>query len=197
MTAGTLPEMWQELCLIGIIPEGGSEIQFAGATEDITAMEWMEKPMSGIQLVNGGHAAKYEKNTDESITMKVYPLKADDGTTDSFVQLFHPQDTADSTQPILAVNTLTRKKFGIILLWAEDLPATAGAIPDAAKTAYRIQCVNAYLTSYKLDYSEKVMSAELTFKWTPFTKAAVANKREESTDGSVQLPAAITTATSF
>ncbi len=197
MTAGTLPEMWQELCLIGIIPEGGSEIQFAGATEDITAIEWMEKPMSGIQLVNGGHAAKYEKNTDESITLKVYPLKADNATTDSFVQLFHPQATPDTTQPIMVANTLTRKKFGIILLWAETLPATAGAIPAAEKTAYRIQCVNAYMTAYKLDYSEKVLSAELTFKWTPFTKAAVANKREESTTGATQLPAAITTATGF
>ena len=197
MTAGTLPEMWQELCLIGLIPEGGSEIQLAAATEDITAFEWMEKPMSGIQLVNGGHAAKYEKNTDESITMKVYPLKADDATTDSFVQLFHPQGTPDTTQPIMVANSLTRKKFGLILLWAETLPATAGAIPAEGKTAYRIQCVNAYMTSYKLDYSEKVLSAELTFKWTPFTKAAVANKREESTTGATQLPAAITSATGF
>ena len=197
MTAGTYPDMWQELCLIGIRPEGGSEIQFAGATEDITAMDWMEKPMSGIQLVNGGHAAKYEKNTDESITMKVYPIKADDGATDSFVQLFHPQATPDSTQPIMVANTITRKKFGLILLWAEKLPDTAGAIPEAGKTAYRIQCVNAYITNYSLDYSEKVLSAELTFKWTPFTKAAVGNKREESTNGSVQLPAAITTATGF
>jgi hypothetical protein len=46
--AGITPDSWKEICLIGIIPNGGSEVQFAGLTEDITAMDWMEKDIEGM-----------------------------------------------------------------------------------------------------------------------------------------------------
>ena len=195
--AGVLPDSWQEQCLIGIIPDGGSEIQFAGFTQDVTAMDFGEKDIEGQALVNGGRVAKFTPMTDEMITLKVYPVKADDAAVDSVVQAFHKQGTADTTSPIVVDNTITRQKFGLILLWAETLPATAGALPAISKTAYRIQVINAYMTRYVPSYDDKELTAEITFKWPAFQKDASANKREESTDGTVQLPAAITTATSF
>lgn len=204
MTA-TEPDMWQETALIGIIPEGDSEIQFACITEDITGLDFGDKEIEGLPTVCGGRLMKITPQADETITMKMYPINAnvDDGGSplkaDGIVQLFHPQSAEDSSEPILVDNTRTRSKFGIILLWSTTLPATAGAQPAAGQYAYRIQIINAYMTSYKLNYDDKVLSAEVTFKWGPFDKDGSANKREESVSGTSgqQLPAGITSATSF
>ena len=208
MTASTYNiDAWKEFCLIGIIPEaypaaagGGSEIAFAGMTEDITGIDWGEKDIEGSPLVNGGRVVKNTPMTDESITLKMYPTDAlldSASVADGLVQLFHPQAEEDVTQPIVADNTIYRRRFGLILLWGETLPATAGTQPAISTKAYRIQVINAYMTSYKLNYDDKIMSAEVTFKWAPFSKSASSNKREESTDGSAQLAAAITSSTSF
>ena len=209
MTAASTLDIdsWKEFCLIGIIPQayptgagGASEIAFAGMTEDITAMDWGERDIEGMPLVNGGRVIKCSPMGDESITFKMYPTDVLLDTSDvaeGVAQLFHPQTTEDATQPVVVDNSIYRRKFGLIILWSETLPATAGALPAESKKAYRIQVVNAYMTSYKLNYDDKMLSAEVTFKWAPFTKAAGSNKREESTDGSAQLPAAITSSTTF
>ena len=201
------PDAWKEFCLIGIIPEdypsgagGGSEIQFAGITDEISAMDWGERDIEGVPLVNGGRVVKTSPMGDETLTLKMYPVDALLDTSDvgnGVVQLFHPQSTESATEPIIVDNSIYRRKFGIILLWATTLPATAGAVPAAGESAYRIQIVNAYMTGYKLNYDDKVMSAEVTFKWAPFQKDASPNKREESTAGSTQLASGITSATSF
>ena len=85
-----------------------------------------------------------------------------------------------------------------MILWAENLGADAMSIPSTGN-AYRIQIINAYMTSYKPSFDDKLKSAEVTFKWAPFDKSAAANKREESTQSSADdpLPSAITTAISF
>jgi hypothetical protein len=133
---------------------------------------------------------------DESITLKLYPTDVTLAAGGGMAQLFHPQSTADSTQPILASNTKERRRFGIVILWAEKMPATAVTVPDVDTKAYRITIVNAYMTEYKLNYDDSVLSAEVTFKWTPFNKAGTANKKEDSTDSTV-LANAITTATTM
>jgi len=205
--AGVAPDAWKEFCLIGIIPEayptgagGGTEIAFAGMTEDISGMDWGDRDIEGMALVNGGRVVKNSPMEDESITFKMYPvdqLLDTANVANGVAQLFHPQTAEDVTQPVVVDNSIYRRRFGLILLWANTLPATAGALPAEGVNAERVQIINAYMTSYKLNYDDKVLSAEVTFKWAPFSKAATANKREESTDGSVQLAAAITSSTSF
>lgn len=194
--AGVYPDAWREVCKIGII-QGTTCTEFAGFTEDITAMDWGEKDIEGLPLVNGGRVVKFTPMTDESITLKVYPVKADANTTESVSQLFHPQTALDSTVPIVVNNSLTRNQFGIILLWATTLPATSQTVPGDSIPAYRIQVINAYMTSYKPSFDDKIFSAEVTFKWAPFAKDGTKNKREESTDGSQPLAAAITSATTM
>lgn len=195
--AGQDPDAWKELCLISIIPLGDSALSFEGFTEDITAMDWGDKDIEGVAQVNGGRVVKYNSMGDESITLKVYPINAELTADEGVVQHFHKQSSDDTAQPIVVDNTITRDTFGIVILWAETLPANAVTLPAISKTASRIQIINARMTSYKPSYDDKMFSAEITFKWAPFQKGAGANKREESTDGSVQLAAAITTATSF
>lgn len=194
----TYPDAWKEVCKIGVITSASaSAIEFAGFTEDITAMDWGEKDIEGVAMLNGGRVVKFTPMTDESITMKVYDVRADSATANSVIQLFNPQGTADSTQPILVNNTITRNPYGLILLWADTLPATSQTVPSASACAYRIQIVNAYMTKCAPSFDDKVKSAEVTFKWAPFQKDGTANKREESTDGTSQLPAALTSNTTL
>ena len=191
-TAANAPDSYKEVCLVGIIDlTGAAEVQWAGMTEDITAMDWGDKAIEGMPLVNGGRVVKWTPQSDESVTMKICPVTAIKNGTGA-VQWFHPKSTADSTQPIAVDNTRRRDTHRIILTWANELPATAGATisADGTTTCYRVQIVNAYCTSYKPSFDDKHFSAEVTFKWTPFNKAGVANKREESCDGSAILPAA-------
>jgi len=195
--AGTLPDAYKEVCRISIINNAGTAVAFDGFTEDITAMDWGEKDIEGMALVNGGRVVKFTPMSDESMTLKIYPTRADTAVTNSVAQLFHPQSTADSTQPIAVDNRYQRDPCGIVILWATTLPATAQTVPAGSVTAERIQIINAYPTKYTPSFDDKVKSAEITFKWAPFAKDATRNKREESTDGSEYLPAAITSATSY
>lgn len=189
-------DAWQEFCLIDIQEKGGANYQFAGITEDITAMDWGEKDVEGIALANGGRVVKRTPMTDESITFKCYPLSAE-LSQNGIVQWMHPQGTAISdasvVEPIAVANTNFRRKHRVVLLWASELPATptgAATATTGTDAAYRMQIFNAYLTSYKPSFDDKIMSAEMTFKWAPFQKDGTRNKIEESTSGtSAVLPA--------
>lgn len=201
MTAASnnIPDAWKEVCLVSIY-NGSSEIELAAITEDITAMDWGDKDIGGLSLLTGGRIVKWTPQADESITMKVYPVDAFvSGVTTAAgtAQLFHPQSTADSNQPIVVDNTRTRNKHKIVILTAETLPSSAGTVPTSGLSAQRIQVINAYMTKYAPSFDDKVWSAEISFKWTPFNKNGDANKREESTDGSADLPAITTATTSF
>jgi len=187
MGAGTDPDAWKDRCMISIVVSA-TAYTFEGFTEDITAMDWGDKDIEGVALVNGGRVVKFNPMGDESITMKVYPINAENTSDEGVVQHFHPQNPKDATQPIAVDNSLERYKHKVILLWAETLPPNATTQPAIGNTAYRIQIINAYMTSYKPSYDDKTFSAEVTFKWTPFQKDGTANKREESTDGTVVLP---------
>lgn len=189
-----IPDAWTEFCLVSVLPDGGSEYQFASLTEDITAMDWGEKDIEGVPTLSGGRIVKKTPMTDESITFKVYPVKAD--LSGGVVQLFHPQDTADSSQPIVVENDKDRKVHRLILLWAHALPTNASQLPVAGPT-YRIQAINAYMTKYTPSFDGKILTAEVTFKWTPFNSSGTANKREESSDDTTALAAATTSATSW
>jgi len=194
MTA--VPSAWDEFCLIGITNDGGSEVQFAALTEDITAMDFGEKDIEGVANLKGGRITKFTPMTDESVTLKVYPVDVKlDGN--GVAQWFHPQSTDDTDSPALVKNTKEREKHRVVILLSTNLPASAGTLPQTGAPAYRIQIANAYVTRYVPSFDGKIYSAEMTIKWVPFTKDGTGNKYEESTDGTVLLPAAGTSATAI
>jgi len=197
----TVPCEWQEIAMIGIIPENGTILEFAGMTEDISSFDWQVKDVDVRNLVNGGQCTTFTAPGIESMTLKIVPTDVSI-SANGVAQLFNPLAAGtgwgeDIINPIVVDNSIYRRKFGIILLWATAFPATSATATAAGEAAYRVQVINAYMTDYKLDYSDKQLTAEVTFKWAPRQKDASANKREESTDGSAQLAAGITTATSF
>lgn len=197
MAAGTDPEAWQELCRIDIVDKDGTVYNFDGFTEDITGLEIGDKDIEGLPLVNGGRLVKITPEGDTTFTMKVYPVNVENESNRGVMQLFHPQSSILDSSPVVVDHSHRRDKYGIIFLWAETLPDDASTLPEEGNTAYRIQTINAYMTSAKLNYDDKILSAEVTFKVPPFNKDADPNIRHESTDGSTQLAAAITSNTSF
>lgn len=207
MTA-TSVEAWKERAYVSIVPQptpdgagGGSFIAFGGFSEDIVALDWGKKDVEGLPLLNGGRITKFSPMGDELVTFKVYPLSAllDDGSdnAEGADQWFNPQSSEDDTEPIVADNTIDRRKFKIVILWAATLPANAQTLPAAGVTARRVQIINAYLAEYPEDFGDKLLTQQLTFKWAPFDKSASANKRVESTTGVSQLSAVTTATASF
>jgi len=197
ITAEGFPDSWDEIALVSLVKTDGTistdEVELGCLIEDITAFDWMEKDIKTKVMVCGGRTvSKIPFEDAEGLTMKVIPVSADlDGTGVS--QMFHPQTADDTTDPIVVLNTLRRNTYDIAILQSSELPsATLGAldIPAADKSAQRILIKNAYMTAYKPSYDDKQWSAEITFKWAPFTKAGASNKQEDSTDGSAQLSAA-------
>lgn len=196
MAAATaMPDAWTELCLIGVTSEDdlNDEHEFAAYTEDVT-WDTGDKDIEGVALTSGGRVVKPIPMTDESVTMKVYPVSVA-LTEGGFAQLFHKDTVADTSEPYVVTSTAQRKKHRLIFVWSTDLPAAASAIPQPGSPAYRIQVVNAYMTGYKLNYDDKILSAETTFKWAPFTRAGIGNKREESTTGSTLATAMLAKST--
>lgn len=196
------PDAWKEFCKISILKEGASqsEFQFDALTEDITAMDFGEKDTEGIVNLKGGRITRDVPMTDESVTLKVYPVDVNLGAN-GVAQWFHPQGLNtgddDTTQPIIVKNTKERVKHRVVFLWSTRLPSTAAGLPGLGEPALRMQIVNANVTRYVPSNDGKVLSAEMTLKWSPFQKDGSENKREESTDGSVLLPDASSTATTF
>lgn len=193
----TTTEAFTEFCLIGVSREQGTlvEQQFAALTEDITGMEFGEKDVEGIPTVSGGRIIKKVSMTDESVTMKMYPISASlDG--DGVVGNFHPQSVVDSADPIVVQNTNLRNRHKVVFLWSTNLPTAASTVTVAGAQSYRIQVINAYMTKYTPSFDDKILSAEVTFKWAPFNKAGIGNKREESAS-TAALAAATASATSW
>jgi len=173
-------EAFTEFCLVGIQSENdASEVQYAGITEDITGIEFPEKDIEGMPLVNGGNVVKKTPSTTGTITLKVYPIGiANDGTgVGQFLA-----GTVDATDPFTVDLSLSRLRHKIVLVWAENLPATAGAVFATGNgDGYRITIVNAYCTSVKPSFDDKILSAEVTFKYAAFQKDASPNMKQEST----------------
>ncbi len=135
--------------------------------------------------------------TDESITLKVYPVTAkSDGT--GVIQHFHPQTVARAGSPISILNSNSRDKHKLIFLWATKLPSAASTIPRG-EASYRMQVINAYMTRCVPSFDDKIKSSEVTFKWVPFNKSGSANKKEESctSTSTASLTTVTTSATSF
>ena len=192
----TQPDTWSEFVLVDIMPEGGSNYRFGALIEDISAMDWGEKDIEGKVMINGGRRVATKPMTDESISMKLFSVGHD--LDEGMLQHFHPQGTADSTDPIVVQNTNNRKRFRIIILQSTKILSMGGAtsIPPASEPSERIQIINAYLTKCKPSMDDKVKSWEVTFKWAPFNSSGTGNKKEESTPTTV-LAAITTSATSF
>lgn len=187
------PSSWTEVFKFSVQIKGGSVVEFAGITEDITGLEFDKKDFESVALANGGRVEKWKPQEDESATFKIWPLPGQEAnlTGGGFNQLIHPQTTADSTEPLVVANTRNRNKHQFVVLWATGIEALASATTatGTGNYAHRITVKNAYITELKPMMEDKTLGSEVTFKWTPFDRDGTSNKTVESTTGTTQLSA--------
>jgi hypothetical protein len=177
----TTTESWTEFHLVGIQAEGESEIQFAAFAEDITAFEYGERNIEGVPLLNGGHIVKKNRMGDETITMKVYPVGVNKG--DYGINEFLGGTAATGTDPYTVLQTNARKRHRIVVLSAASLPnAPTVASGTVSGAGLRDTVINAYCTKVTNNFDDKHRSAEITFKWAPFDRNGLANRKGESTN---------------
>jgi hypothetical protein len=187
-------EAQQEIFLLGVKGENdSSEIQYAGFTEDITNVEYGKKDFDQIVLINGGRIKKFLPQDTGEFTIKCYPLGVARDANGSMA-LF--SGTVPASDPYKVINNYKHENARLVFLWAETLPGTASAATTSANGyAERLTVINANEVEVKPDYSDKIKSCEVTFKWNPFMKSGTANCCYESTYGT-GLSAVTATSTS-
>ena len=183
MTAAAVSDAWQEVCLIGISIQAGSDIQFAGLTETVD-FDLGEKGIEGVPLVNGGRVTKWSPEGDATITFEAYPLQAgtDTGTTaKGFYDLMH---TVDASVPIRVVNDRTRNKYRVLVLWTNDTTVTtAQSTTTNTYSALRIGLADGHFTSVKPSFTDGILKFTVEYKCAAFDKSGTANKMMESCAG--------------
>jgi len=172
------PDAWEEIALIGIQRLNGTEVQFAGLTESIDFDEG-EKDIEYIPIVNGGGVTKNVPAKESTITLEAYPLQKGtyaSATATGFDDLFHGDDSGD------VINTTTKDRFRVTIMWTKSTTATAsGAVTAAAgNPTYRRAYAEARLTSVKPSFTDGILKFSVKFKVPPFGKDAVGNIKVQS-----------------
>ena len=109
----------------------------------------------------------------------MYPVNASDVDNGGFEQSF-VGGTYDTTVPILTDTTttlaagvqFTRRGFLVAILWTDDDTAVdaSALLKTDNKVARRFYAKNARITSYKEDFTDKILKATVVFKFPPVTK---------------------------
>jgi len=184
MTADAVDDTWMETCLIGISKIDGSDLQFAAITETVD-IDLGEKDIDPVALVNGGRVTKWTPEGVSTITFEGYPLEAgtDSGTTGKgFYDLMHDVDAA---VPIRVVNSRTRDKYRVLVLWTNDSTATTAQSATAENSsALRIGLADGHFTSVKASFTDGALKMTATYKVAAFDKAGAGNVMMESAAGS-------------
>lgn len=184
MVAVATDDAWQEVCLLAISAEGGSDIQFASLTETID-FDRGDKDIEGVALINGGRVTKWNPEGDTTITIEAYPLEAGTDTGTVGKGFYDLMNTVDAAVPIRVLNDHTRTRYRVLALWTND-PSVVTAQSSTADTfsALRLGFADAYVTSVKPSFTDGILKYTIMFKLVPYDKAAVANLLEESAAGS-------------
>jgi hypothetical protein len=184
MTAISVSETdgaFQELILVGITKNGGSEVQFASIS-DLGSISGKpgNKDGEGVPLGNGGRIWKRTPEGDVEVSLKIYPLSVNVVDATDMAQYFLG-GTYDTTAPIVQVGTHDRSLFRVALLWTDDSTVTtAGGSTTAAKASRRHVFKDLRVTGYEPDFGDGMLSATVTFKGPAFTKANVSTYQFES-----------------
>jgi len=173
--------VFSEVALVEVQAKGGTAYQFASIIEEITPNQG-DKDGEGIALVNGGRLWKRTPEGDFEITLKIYPTDTRQASSMDLSQGFQTtDDNWDATSPYSDVNSRNREDFRIAILWTDDATATtASGTTVAGNMSRRLVFTQAYMTSYKESFDDKIVSAEVTFKGPAFNKAGTGNVTRQS-----------------
>ena len=200
MTAVAVDDAWQEKCLIAVSLIGGSDIAFGGLTETVD-IDMGEKDIEGIPLVNGGRVTKWTPEGDTTVTFEAYPLQAGTDTGTTGLGFFDLMNVVDASVPIRVLNSRTRNKYRVLILWTNDSTVTtAQSVTTNTYSALRLGFAGGYFTSVKPSFTDGALKFTVMYKCAAFDKDAVSNILTESCAGSTAgdiLPAIAGYTTSY
>lgn len=183
------PESWVETALISMQIKGGTAYHFGSITETVDISEG-DYPVEGMPMVGGARIVKQSPQEDGELTLEIYPLELDTTASAGFFQEF-AGGTWDTSEP-LATDTSwlegidrPRDRFMIAVLWTDDQSASNAfaATTDTDKTALRFYAKEARITSHKVDFTDGIVKATVTFKFPALDAAGTTRPYAwESTD---------------
>ena len=178
-------DAWQETFLMTIDPSGTGTgqgaFEAAGRTEGLR-IRLGSKDIDQVVLNNNGRISKFTAEEITEITFDEYTLGAENAN--GLIALFYG-DVSDQVQPISVVNTITRIKIRMAIMWTQDTAATSGAGASASgSAALRVIAQDGYLTANELGWDDMILKSGITFKFVPYNKAGTGRMTAESDDGS-------------
>lgn len=182
--------LWQEVCLVSISKQGGSDLNFDAITDEID-FGIAERQVESAKLLNGGRLMLWTPEEDTEISFECYPREVGFGGGNNINGVIEAKyETTTANDITTAISTLKREKFRLAFLWAEELvdgtatpAATAVAATTAGKAAFRMVFADTYCTNIEPDYSEKHLKFNVTFKLGVRSQTADPNMLFESVDG--------------
>lgn len=176
-----LDNHWLETALVSISKKGGSEIEFAASSDEIT-FSGGERDMDMKTLLNGGNMRRFTPMTTFEISMKIFAAEVD------IVHEWFYGGT-DAVQPLSVTNALTRFEFRVSMMWTDSAAATATGLVDGSKDGIRMYAINGLMTKCEPFWTDGELGFDVTFKFAPYTTAAVGTLTWESTDGTADMTA--------
>ncbi len=184
---------WQDRVLIGIQQqESGTVKYFAGLTQEVDLPD-LSRDVEGTPVMNGGRVRENSAEDDFEVTLTIYPIGVltDDSAADSASRpegvgewFLSSEDLSDTSEGSRFEPTLDRYDFDIALTWTnvEGVDADSEiSTTDNVKAALRWVFKNGQITEFNQDFGDRVHTAEVTFKFTPYNELGEANYFYEST----------------
>ena len=175
---------WTETALVTITKyasAGGTDLEYAAITETID-IDFGDKGVDQIANLKGGRIVKKTPQDIATITFEGYPLFVASATTPYPSQMFE-SGTYDTSEPIQQPSNLGRDTFRVVIMWTDDVAATAAAGLTAASTnAYRVIFAHAWMTSLKPSFTDGILKFTFEFKCPAFNKNGTSQICEQSGD---------------
>ena len=171
-----LDNHWLESALVTISRKGGSDVEFAASSDEIT-FSGGERDMDMKTLINGGNMRRFTPMTNFEVSLKVYAAEIDVVHQNFF------GDVSDVTQPLSVTNVLNRYEFRIAMMWCDGSHASATEVTLTTEKAIRWTSIAGLMTKCEPFWTDGELGFDITFKFAPYTTAAVGNITWESTDG--------------
>ena len=188
-------DAWEEVCLISIAKQAGSDYEFAALTQDID-VSGGEKDFEGVANAAGGRIKKHAPETDTIITLNMLPTGIDGLATSptGIENLFHGFTSSNTGN-----NSRTRDLFRIAFLWTNDPAATSGAGATAAATNMkRFVIAEAEIISSPKTWSPTdPLKNAVKIKCSAFDKSGNGNILEEGYATATTTLSSYTSATKF
>lgn len=193
---------WQDRAFISVVDQDtGNWKAFAGLTQEIDLPDF-SKDFEGQPVMNGGRVRENSAEEDSEVTLTIYPIgvvsetKDDEGTVTPGAR---PQGaaewflTGDTGEAYSYEPSLQRKDFDVAITWTNVSDSANSTSPVYAHTALdtgtdgfvggalRWIFRNAQITEFNQDFGDRVHTAEVTFKFSPYDETGSANYENQST----------------